>query len=139
MKKIALLFGIVIALGLGNTTYAQKGGKPPKKNEKTEKTVKEDKKMTPEERAAKRTESMKTELGLSEQQTKEVAALNLKHAQEMEALRKEMEALRAEAKQKRAAHKTAIKAVLTDEQRKLLEQKEQENKENKEGEEELDD
>lgn len=139
MKKIALLFGIVIALGVGNTSYAQKGGKPPKKNEKTEKTVKEDKKMTPEERAAKRTEGMKTELGLSEEQTKEVAALNLKHAQEMEALRKEMEALRAEAKQKKTAHKVAIKTVLTDEQRKLLEQKEQENKETKQGEEELED
>jgi Spy/CpxP family protein refolding chaperone len=82
---------------------------------------------------------MKTELGLSEEQTKEVAALNLKHAQEMEALRKEMEALRAEAKQKRTAHKVAIKTVLTDGQRKLLEQKEQENKETKQGEEELED
>jgi hypothetical protein len=139
MKKIALLFGIVIALGVGNTSYAQKGGKTPKKTEKTDKSDKGEKKMTPEERAAKRTESMKTELGLSEEQAKEVAALNLKHAQEMEALRKEMEALRAEAKQKKTAHKAAIKAILTDEQRKLLEQKEQENKENKQGEEELED
>jgi protein CpxP len=139
MKKIALLFGIVIALGVGNTSYAQKGGKPPKKTEKTEKSDKDEKKMSPEERAAKRTESMKTELGLSDQQTNEVAALNLKHAQEMDALQKEMEALKAEMKKKKDAHKTAINAVLTDEQRKLLEQKEQEHKENKEGEEEHED
>jgi hypothetical protein len=134
MKKIALLFGIIIALGLGNTTYAQKGGKPPKKNEKTEKSDKGEKKMTPEERAAKRTESMKTELGLTEQQTNEVAALNLKHAQEMEALRKEMEALRAEMKKKKDAHKAALKQVLTVEQQKLLEEKEKARKESQNGE-----
>jgi Spy/CpxP family protein refolding chaperone len=124
MKKVALMIGLIAAIGLGNTSYSQDGPPPHKREKGTN--------VTPEERAAKRTERMKTELSLSEQQTKEVGALNLKHAQEMEALR-------AEAKQKRAAHKAAIKAVLTDEQRKLLEQKEQENKENKQGEEELED
>jgi hypothetical protein len=124
MKKVALMIGLIAAIGLGNTSYSQDGPPPHKREKGTN--------VTPEERAAKRTERMKTELSLSEQQTKEVGALNLKHAQEMEALR-------AEAKQKRTAHKAAIKAVLTDEQRKLLEQKEQENKENKQGEEELED
>ena len=118
------MIGLIAAIGLGNTSYSQDGPPPHKREKGTN--------VTKEERAAKRTERMKTELSLSEQQTKEVGALNLKHAQEMEALR-------AEAKQKRAAHKAAIKAVLTDEQRKLLEQKEQENKENKQGEEELED
>jgi len=124
MKKVALMVGLIVAIGLGNASYSQDGPPPHKREKGTN--------VTNEERAAKRTERMKTELSLSEQQTKEVGALNLKHAQEMEALR-------AEAKQKRAAHKAAIKAVLTDEQRKLLEQKEQENKENKQGEEELED
>jgi Spy/CpxP family protein refolding chaperone len=124
MKKAVLMLGLIVVIGLGNASYSEDGPPPHKREKGTN--------VTPEERAAKRTERMKTELSLSEQQTKEVGALNLKHAQEMEALR-------AEAKQKRTAHKAAIKAVLTDEQRKLLEQKEQENKETKQGEEELED
>ena len=50
---------------------------------------------------------MKTELSLSEQQTKEVGALNLKHAQEKDVLQKQMEALR-EMKQKRDAQKRRL-------------------------------
>jgi Spy/CpxP family protein refolding chaperone len=73
---------------------------------------------------------MKTELSLSEQQTKEVGALNLKHAQEMDVLQKQMEALREEMKQKRDAQKAAIDAVLTEEQRKILQAKIEERKEN---------
>jgi hypothetical protein len=131
MKKAVLMLGLIVVIGLRNASYSEDGPPPHKREKGTN--------VTPEERAAKRTERMKTELSLSEQQTKEVGALNLKHAQEIDVLQKQMEALRAEAKQKRTAHKVAIKTVLTDGQRKLLEQKEQENKETKQGEEELED
>ncbi len=124
MKKVALMLGLIVAIGLGNASYSQDGPPPHRKEKGTN--------VTPEERATKRTERMKTELSLSEQQTKEVGALNLKHAQEMDVLQKQMEALRAEMKQKRDAHKTAIDSVLTEEQRKILQEKIEERKENHE-------
>jgi protein CpxP len=124
MKKVALIVGLIVAIGLGNASYGQDGPPPHKREKGTN--------VTPEERAAKRTERMKTELSLSEQQTKEVGALNLKHAQEMDVLQKQMEALREEMKQKRDAHKAAIDGVLTEEQRKILQAKIEERKENQE-------
>lgn len=108
MKKVALL-GLIGLMGFATNGFAQ--DVEPKKDPQ------EFEKMTPEERAEKRTEHMKKELNLSEEQTKEIKALNVSHMKEMEEIRKEMKRLKAEAKAKKEAHHEKVSEVLTDEQR----------------------
>lgn len=92
----------------------------------------EEKNMTPEERATKRTEKMKAELSLSEAQTSEIYTINLAHIKEMDKLREEQKVLREKMKAEKEATRTKIKAVLTAEQNVIFDQKAEEHKKKQE-------
>ena len=111
MKKMVALAGLAVCLFVGNTTFAQGPGNGKGAD------------LSPEQRAEKRTEKMKEELDLTAEQTEKIAALNLEHMQEMEALRKQMEALRQEMKAKRDKHKAEVDKVLTPEQKQKHDEK----------------
>lgn len=83
---------------------------------------------TPEDaatRAARRTEHMRTTLQLTEDQVTRVQAINLKHAEAVEAARAADKVQRDQERQElRAAYDADLKAVLTPEQyERLLEQR----------------
>lgn len=88
--------------------------------------------LTPEERAKKRTEKMKTELTLSDAQTSEIYAINLEHITEMDKLREEQKALREKMKAEKEEARAKIKAVLTAEQNVIFDQKAEEHKKKQE-------
>lgn len=75
---------------------------------------------TPQERAKLRTEHMAKELALSPEQQAKVEAINLKYADQVEAVRAEREAERTAkrdaAEAMHAAHDAEMKAVLTADQ-----------------------
>lgn len=77
---------------------------------------------TPQERADAQTSRMTKELALTKEQAIKVEAINLKYAQEAEALRAEREAQReamrkgGKGKAMHTAHEEELKAVLTAEQ-----------------------
>jgi periplasmic protein CpxP/Spy len=73
-------------------------------------------KLSPEERAKKRTEKMTEALSLDENQQKQIYAINLAHMTDMEKLRAEQKALHEKIKAEREATRNEIKAVLNDEQ-----------------------
>lgn len=91
-----------------------------------------DEKLTVEERATKHTTRMKEELTLTESQEKEIYQINVAHISQMDVYRQEQKALREKMKAEREATKAKIKAVLTEEQRVIFEQKEEERRKKKE-------
>ncbi|TLX70936.1 DUF4890 domain-containing protein [Labilibacter sediminis] len=101
----SLLFGLitVLAFGLSSSVMAQgnKGG-------------------TPEERAQKQTEQMKTSLQLDEEQSAKVAELNLKYIKKRNHVRKDnsgdKEGMRAAMSQLNKERNAEFKEVLTEEQ-----------------------
>jgi hypothetical protein len=92
----------------------------------------DDKNMTPEERATKRTEKMKAELSLTEAQTTEIYSINLAHIKEMDKLREEQKVLHEKMKAEKEATRTKIKAILTAEQNIIFDQKAEEHKKKQE-------
>jgi periplasmic protein CpxP/Spy len=80
----------------------------------------EKEKRTPQERAKARTEHMTKELALSPEQQAKVETINLKYADQVEAMRSEREAERTAkreaAKAMHDAHDAEMKAVLTADQ-----------------------
>jgi hypothetical protein len=92
----------------------------------------EENKMTPEERATKRTEKMKVELSLTDSQTSEIYSINLAHIKEMDKLREEQKILREKMKAEKEATRTKIKAILTAEQNVIFDQKAEEHKKKQE-------
>lgn len=106
IKSITLT---VFALFVGITTYAQRGEGP----------------TTPEEMADKQTERMAKHLELTEEQKKEVRAINLDYAQKMMEIRKETKedrsATRASMKSMNQEKSEALKKVLSEEQLEKLE------------------
>lgn len=89
-------------------------------------------KKTPQERAKARTEHMTKELALSPEQQAKVEAINLKYADQVEAVRSEREAERTAkreaAKAMHDAHDAEMKAVLTADQYTMWVAKKQEAK-----------
>lgn len=81
----------------------------------------EHKKLSPEERAEKKTAKMTETLNLSPDQAAKIKTINLAHFEEMDRLKAEMKANRENLK-------TETDAVLTDEQKKILEEKKAEKK-----------
>jgi len=92
---------------------------PVKKTEK-EKQLTEG---TPEERAQKRTDQMKTELSLDANQVSQIYAINLAHITEMDKLRAEQKALKEKIKAQHESTKAKIKEVLTPEQNVIFDAK----------------
>jgi hypothetical protein len=86
----------------------------------------------PEERAAKLTEWMKTNLQLTDDQVAQVSGINLKYAQKNEALRNSTEARAAKFKKLKgydADKEAELKKLFTDEQFKIYQTKKEEIKE----------
>lgn len=97
-----------------------------------DKKEKEDRvKISPEERAERHTKKMTETLKLDEKQVSEVSKINLEHAQKMEAYHTKMKALKKEMKAERLKTKEQIDALLTDEQKKIVEEKRAEKKQKK--------
>ena len=123
MKK-----GILVAafIGLLNVGLAQEGpgGQGGPEGPDREKFMS----MTPEERAEKRTEKMAEVLDLSDDQKKQIKKINLDHAYAMESIHEEGKALKEKAKKQKDDTRNSIESVLTDEQLKILEEKEEERK-----------
>lgn len=107
MKKVALLLAAVGCMTVGNYSFGQDAPQTEKK--RIEKS--------PVEKAEKRTDRLKEELSLTDEQAEEIRKLEVYHIQEMEELRMKMKALKEEAKAKKEAHKAALDNVLTDEQK----------------------
>ena len=91
---------------------------------------------TPEERAQKRTEQMKTEFTLDAGQESKIYTINLAHITEMDKLRAEQKALKEKIRAQQESTKVKIKEVLTPEQNVIFDakveahkKKQQENKE----------
>jgi len=116
MKARMKTFFLLAVLGLSNQLLAQEN--KPESNEN----------LTAEERAAKRTERMKTELTLSAEQESEIYQINLAHIIQMDQYRSEQKALREKMHAEKEANRTKIKAVLTPEQNLIFDQKAEEHK-----------
>lgn len=110
MKTFTLLT-IFIGL-LGSASIAQEDLPKDDLRKKREKIEK----LTPQEKADKRTDKMNEVLNLTDEQTTKINAINLEHATEMEAIKKEMKALKKKAKIRREATKKGIESVLDSEQ-----------------------
>lgn len=78
------------------------------------------KKYTPEQKATKMTDKMKSDVSLTDNQYKQVYAVNLKYAEKMQALRSKdggRENNKEEFKSLRKEQKNELSSILTDEQR----------------------
>lgn len=109
MKKVIFALLVLIAFN----AQAQKNGSENRSN------------MTPEEMATSRTKQMTADLDLTEEQQKEVLAINLKNAETFGKLRgkrrsdlseDERSALRSKMKEMQTENQKAMKKILTDEQ-----------------------
>ncbi|MGB0929669.1 MAG: hypothetical protein ACPGVB_02755 [Chitinophagales bacterium] len=142
MKIIFLKLTSVFALTLlfsATTLFAQDATslKTPQKG-KVYKAERQ--KLTPEQKALKKTEKLTEHLGLSEEQAAAVYEINLKHIQDMDAFRSTQQTDRTERMQTRKAMmeqtKTNIAALLTSEQAAILaewEAKRQEKRQSRRG------
>lgn len=91
------------------------------------------KKPTPEERAKKMSEKMKTELDLTDDQTKKIEAVNVETIKKKRALEEEIKALRAKVKAVKENQKTKYKEILTPEQFEKLQEMVKERREKHKG------
>ncbi len=111
-KKAFQFLCLGLALLIGNGLSAQTESAKPQNGAR--------KPMTAEERAMKRTDKQKAELGLSDDQYKKVLELNRKQAKDMESMRtdaKEEHEKRAEKmKAKESDHEAEMSKILTPEQ-----------------------
>jgi Spy/CpxP family protein refolding chaperone len=107
MKKLILAFVVLVAVSIG--AFAQKGGNNGPKKE-----------FNPEKMAEKRSEKLKADLKLTEQQFAAVTKLNKESVANREAERKEM---KAKHDAKKSAYKNEMKKILTPEQYKTFEEK----------------
>lgn len=92
----------------------------------------ENDKLTAEERANKRTEKMKSELSLTDAQTKSVYDINLAHILQMDKYREEQKALHEKMKAEKEATRAKLRGVLTTEQAVIFDQKAEEHKQRQE-------
>ncbi len=121
MKKTFLVIAMIGLMVGGNWASAQDDSSPKSRPEKQMD-------HSPKQKAAKRTERMTEELGLSADQSKRVGEINLNHAEEMEVIHKQMRELKDQAKAKKDAYEKEIDSVLTEEQRVIRAKKMEEHK-----------
>lgn len=91
-----------------------------------------DENLTAEERANKRTEKMKSELSLTDAQTKSVYDINLAHILQMDKYREEQKALKEKVKAEKEATRLKLRGVMTPEQAVIFDQKAEEHKQKQE-------
>lgn len=133
MKKI--IFAVSLLIGIGFSVMAQtpSAGKGSKQDPSKPK-------LTPEEKAAKLTAYMTSELSLTADQQTKVAVLNTTNSKQVSEIRKKhkgnMEAAKPELKPLKEKYNTDLKAILTPEQNtkwtELKKKKREEMKANKE-------
>ena len=114
MKKAILIVALIGGIITGNFAVAQEGHRV---------CNKEREHKSPEERAKIKTDRMKKDLSLTEDQTKQIEALNLEHFKEMEGIHIQLKALKDKACEMREAHKAEINGLLTPEQQRLAKEK----------------
>ena len=107
MKKLMMSLAVISALSVG--AFAQKSGKEGSKRD-----------FNPEKMAEKRSEKLKVDLKLTDQQFAAVSKLNKASVASREAERKEM---KAKHDAKKLAYKNEMKKILTPEQYKTFEEK----------------
>ena len=107
MKKLILSLAVISALSLG--AFAQKNGNEGGKRD-----------FNPEKMAEKRSERLKADLKLTDEQFAAVTKLNKESVATHEAERKEM---KAKHDAKKSAYKNEMKKILTPEQYKTFEEK----------------
>ena len=107
MKKLMMSLAVISALSVG--AFAQKSGKEGGKRD-----------FNPEKMAEKRSEKLKADLKLTDQQFAAVTQLNKASVASREAERKEM---KAKHDAKKLAYKNEMKKILTPEQYKTFEEK----------------
>lgn len=73
-------------------------------------------KLTPTQKAERKTEKLTKELNLDKNQSEKILAIHLNTAREQEEIKKEMEQLKQKMKTIRTANQKEIKSVLTEEQ-----------------------
>jgi Spy/CpxP family protein refolding chaperone len=126
MKKLITTVGLGILIALTSVNFAQDH---PIKHKTL--TKDERKNMSAEEKAKHKTDRMTKKLDLSEDQAKQIYALNLESEQEREVLKAEMKKLKEKSKAKRLEKMADIEKILTAEQNekiKALKAKRQEKK-----------
>jgi len=119
MKNIMILTILTVFVAIPGFSQEDNPEHPKKENMK---------KLTPEEKAKKRTEKMTEVLGLNDDQASKIEAINLEHAVEMDEIKLEHKALKERAKKQRETTETNIKSVLTTEQQAVFEEKNKERK-----------
>ncbi|MGB0933684.1 MAG: hypothetical protein ACPGU5_05345 [Lishizhenia sp.] len=77
-------------------------------------------KLTPTQKAERKTEKLTKELNLDKNQSEKILAINLNTAREQEEIKKEMEQLKQKMKTIRTANQKEIESVLTEEQMQKL-------------------
>lgn len=116
MKKLMTTVGLGILIALTSVTFAQDH---PIKHKTL--TKDERKNMSAEEKAKHKTDRMTKKLDLSEDQAKQIYALNLESEQEREVLKAEMKKLKEKSKAKRLEKMADIEKILTAEQNEKIE------------------
>lgn len=107
MKKLIMSLAIISALSVG--VFAQKSGNEGSKRD-----------FNPEKMAEKRSEKLKADLKLTDQQSAAVTKLNKESVVSREAERNE---IKAKHDAKKQAYKNEMKKILTPEQYKIFEEK----------------
>lgn len=115
MRRIGIL---AMALSICTTPIFAQDGPDEMKKKKEEMQA-----LSPQEKAEKHTAKLTEMLGLSEQQAKEIQVINLKHTIEMDKIKAEQKALKERAKAQRKKTDEDIVAVLTEEQKKVFNEK----------------
>lgn len=126
MKTARLL--AIFMLMFGISAMAQEEPGPDFRDKKEQRD-----KLSPEEKADKRTDKMTEVLGLSEEQSVEIKKINLEHIKEMDKIKKEIKALKKQAKEARDKTRKDIESVLDADQ--IEKMKEEEDKHRKKREE----
>lgn len=117
MKNMMILTLLMVFVTIPGFSQEDRPEHPKKENMK---------KLTPEEKAKKRTEKMTEILGLNDDQASKIESINLEHAIEMDKIKLEHKALKDKTKKQREATEINIKSVLTTEQQVVLDEKHEE-------------
>lgn len=130
--KFVVLFAATI---LFSTISMMAQDAPPPRVKKDVRTERQ--RLSPEEKATKRTEKMAETLELSADQAEAISAIHLKYIQEFDAIRaqqiEDREQKRAAMKELRNAQKAEVEQILTPEQAQKLAELKKEHKEKRRG------
>jgi Spy/CpxP family protein refolding chaperone len=111
MKKLITTIGLGMVITLSSVTFAQD-----KQGKQNRPTKEEKKNMSVEEKSKLKTDRMTKQLELSEDQSKQVYDINLKHEKENKILQAEAKIIKEKRKASREEKRENLEKVLTPEQ-----------------------